>query len=123
MLINGIVFAAAHMDFAPDAFVTRAIMGAGFTYSTLRLGGVEFSSGLHASNNIMIVLFFEPLTLKPSPNTPITADSLAPELVLLLIYIGMVEIVARWAPLRRWAGAERPVAVPVAGGTGPWDNF
>jgi membrane protease YdiL (CAAX protease family) len=55
LVINGVVFAAAHFDFSPDGFLERAILGAGFAYMTLRLGGVEFSAGAHLANNLMLV--------------------------------------------------------------------
>ena len=39
MALNGILFSAVHGEFAPDPFLTRALMGAGFVYMTLRLKG------------------------------------------------------------------------------------
>jgi hypothetical protein len=105
MAINGVVFSAVHGEFAPDPFLTRALMGAGFVYMTLRLGGVEFSTGAHAANNILIVLFIQPLSLKPTPSTGMSADSLFQDVFLLASYVIMAEVVARWAPLRRWTGA------------------
>jgi hypothetical protein len=80
-------------------------MGAGFVYMTLRLGGVEFSTGAHAANNILIVLFIQPLSLKPTPSTGVSADSLFQDVFLLASYVIMAEVAARWAPLRRWTGA------------------
>jgi len=105
MAINGVLFSAVHGEFAPDPFLTRALMGAGFVYMTLRLGGVEFSTGAHAANNILIVLFIQPLSLKPTPSTGMSADSLFQDVFLLASYVIMAEVVARWAPLRRWTGA------------------
>src|SRR5580658_5417634 len=32
LILNGVVFAAAHFDFAPDAFLERAVLGAGLAY-------------------------------------------------------------------------------------------
>jgi membrane protease YdiL (CAAX protease family) len=107
MIVNGIVFAAAHFDFAPDAFLTRAIMGAGLSYMTLRLGGVEFSTGAHFANNIMLVLFLEPLTLKPSPGGGLDVTNLVSVVGLFVAYVAMSEITARWAPLRHWSGADQ----------------
>lgn len=107
MAVDGVVFAAAHFDFAPDAFLERAMMGAGFTYMTLRLGGVEMSTGAHFANNLMIVLFVEPLTLKLTPNTGFDAGSLAAYLALFFAYVVMAEITVRWPPLRRWTGADQ----------------
>lgn len=113
MAINGVMFSAVHGEFAPDPFLTRALMGAGFVYMTLRLGGVEFSTGAHAANNILIVLFIQPLSLKPTPSSGFSADSLFQDVFLLASYVVMAEVTARWTPLRRWAGvgvADAPVA-------------
>jgi hypothetical protein len=103
---NGVIFAAAHFDFAPDAFLERAIMGAGLGYMTLRLGGVEMSSGVHAANNLMIVLFLEPLTLKLTPNTGLDPMTVVAYVGLFVAYVAMAELTARWTPLRRWSRAE-----------------
>ena len=51
IIVTGLAFSALHFDFSPGAFITRALMGAGFAYMTLRLGGIEFSTGVHATNN------------------------------------------------------------------------
>jgi len=115
--INGVVFAAAHLQFAPDAFLERAILGAAFAYMTLRLGGIEFSTGAHLANNLMIVLFLEPLTLKLPPNGGINAGALAQYAYLLFAYALMTEIVVRWPALRRWTGADQttvPTSTAVA---------
>jgi len=74
MVVNGLLFSAVHGEFAPDAFITRTLMGAGFVYMTLRLGGIEFSTGAHAANNILIVLFIQPLTATPAPSKGLTPD-------------------------------------------------
>jgi hypothetical protein len=105
MAVNGVLFSAVHGEFAPDPFLTRALMGAGFVYMTLRLGGIEFSTGAHAANNILIVLFIQPLTLRPSPSTGLTADALFQDVFLFAAYVAMAEIVARWPALRRLTGA------------------
>jgi membrane protease YdiL (CAAX protease family) len=106
MALNGVLFSAVHFDFSPDAFLVRALMGAGFVYMTLRLGGIEFSTGTHAANNILIVLFVEPITAKPTPSQGVTGQSLIEDLFLLASYVAITELTARWAPLRRWSGAE-----------------
>jgi membrane protease YdiL (CAAX protease family) len=105
MAINGVLFSAAHMQFEPDAFLERWLMGAGFAYMTLRLGGVEMSAGAHAANNLMILLFIEPLTLKAPPNAPMDAGATVAYLGLFVAFIGMAELAARWPPLRSWTGA------------------
>jgi len=108
LVINGLAFSAIHGDFTPDAFLTRAVMGAGFAYMTLRLGGIEFSIGAHAANNILILLFVQPLTLQTSVTPTMSADSTIADLVIAVIYVGMTEAVIRWPPLRRLARLEAP---------------
>jgi uncharacterized protein len=112
MAANGILFSAVHGEFAPDPFLTRALMGAGFVYMTLRLRGVEFSIGAHAANNMMIVLFIQPLSLTPTASTGISGASLFQDVFLFVSYVAMTELTARWAPLRRWSGAD--LALPTA---------
>jgi hypothetical protein len=114
MLVNGVLFSAVHMEFAPDPFLTRMLMGAGFVYMTLRLGGIEFSTGAHAANNILIVLFIQPLSLKPTPSSGVSFDSLLQDAFLFFSYVVMTEVVARWAPLRRWTGADATATPAIA---------
>ena len=56
MALNGLLFAAIHLDPNLDAFLVRAAMGAGLTWMALRLGGIELGIGAHAANNVVIVL-------------------------------------------------------------------
>jgi len=113
MALNGALFSAVHGEFAPDPFLTRALMGAGFVYMTLRLGGVEFSIGAHAANNILIVLFLQPLTLKPTASEGVSGESLLQDIYLFGSYVVMAELMVRWGPLRRWSGVD-PLVVPTA---------
>jgi membrane protease YdiL (CAAX protease family) len=104
---TAVVFSCLHFDFAIDAFVTRALMGAGFAYMTLRLGGIEFSTGAHAANNILIVLFIEPLTLKTAAAAgDLSLASVLEDVALVVGYIVITEAMARLTPLRRWAGVK-----------------
>jgi hypothetical protein len=109
---NGVIFSAAHLDFTPDAFLERAIMGAGFVYMTLRVGGVELSSGVHAANNLALVLFISPLTLKLSQNAGVSVSSIAAWIGLFVAYMAMAELMVRWAPLRRWTGVDQTPQPP-----------
>ncbi len=117
MAINGVVFAAGHFQFSPDAFLERAILGGAFTYMTLRVGGVELSTGAHLSNNLLLVLFVEPLTLQAPPPENVSVASLAEFAYLIAAYVLVTEITARWTPLRRWTGVDqagRPRAISAA---------
>jgi membrane protease YdiL (CAAX protease family) len=113
IVLDGVIFAAGHFQFGPDALLERTILGGAFAYMTLRLGGVEFSTGAHLANNLMIVLFIEPLTLKQPAEAGVTAGSLAQYGYLVVSYVLMTELMVRWAPLRRWSGVD-PSAAPTA---------
>jgi membrane protease YdiL (CAAX protease family) len=102
--VTALSFSALHLDFNPDAFLTRALMGAGFAYMTLRLGGIEFSTAAHAVNNMVIVLFLAPISVDQAPAADISAWSLAEDLALVGGYVLITELVARSGPLRRLAG-------------------
>lgn len=106
MAVNGILFSAVHGQFDPSAFLLRSLMGAGFVYMTLRLGGIEFSTGAHAANNILIVLFIQPLTAALPAAQPMSWLDLVQDVYLLASYLLMAELTARWTPLRRWSGAD-----------------
>jgi membrane protease YdiL (CAAX protease family) len=102
--VTAITFSALHLDFNPDAFLTRALMGGGLAYMTLRLGGIEFSSGVHSVNNMLIVLFLQPLSLQQTEEPAFSAFSLVEDLALIGGYVLITEAVARFEPLRRLAG-------------------
>lgn len=103
--ITAVVFSALHFDASWDGFITRALMGAGFAYMTLRLGGIEFSTGVHATNNILIVLLIQPLTPRSAgAAADLSAGALFADAALIGGYVLITEAVVRVTPLRRWAG-------------------
>jgi membrane protease YdiL (CAAX protease family) len=102
--LNGLLFSAAHGDFDPNAFIDRTAAGLGLAYMALRLGGIEFSTGAHAANNLLIVLFIEPLTLFTPPPMPFDPWSLVESLVGLAIAIAGVELALGWPALRALMG-------------------
>jgi hypothetical protein len=115
VFVTAVAFAAAHFDFSPDAFLTRTLMGAGFAYMTLRLGGIELATGAHAANNILFILFIEPLN--PAANDGaggLPAGVLLGDVVLVAGYVAMAEAAARLPALRRWAGVDLAEIAPTA---------
>ncbi len=114
--VSAVVFSSLHFDASWDGFITRALMGAGFAYMTLRLGGIEFSTGVHATNNILIVLLIQPLTPQSvNASAGLSAGSVLADAALIAGYILITEAVVRVTPLRRWAGVRleevtRPIA-------------
>ncbi len=110
MVLNGVLFAAVHLDFNLDAFLVRAAMGAGLTWMTLRLGGIELGIGAHAANNAVIILLIRPMTTRPDAPHEFKAGLIASALVVLAGFIGVAELAVRWPALRRWTGAGAPAA-------------
>ena len=106
ILVTAIAFSAAHFDFAPDAFLTRLLMGCGFAYMTLRLGGIELATGAHAANNILYILFIEPLAPATAATQASGGGVLFGDLALVIGYVAIAEVVARVEHVRRWAGVE-----------------
>jgi membrane protease YdiL (CAAX protease family) len=104
--LTALSFSALHFDFSPDAFLTRALMGAGFAYMTLRLGGIELSTAAHSVNNLMIVLFLQPISVDQGPAVDVSAHSLLEDLALVGGYVLITELVARSGTLRRLAGVQ-----------------
>ncbi len=102
---SGLVFSAIHLDFSPDGFITRAVMGAGLAYMTLRLGGIELAAGVHAANNIMIVLFIQQLgPATAAGGEGLTLGSLIADAAMLAGYVAIAEAIARIGPLGRALG-------------------
>ncbi|MET3666581.1 membrane protease YdiL (CAAX protease family) [Caulobacter sp. 1776] len=110
MVLNGLLFAALHLDFNLDAFLVRAAMGAGLTWMTLRLSGIELGVGAHAANNAVIILLIRPMTTQPDAPHEFKAGLIASALVVLTGFIGVAELSVRWPALRRWTGVQAPAA-------------
>jgi membrane protease YdiL (CAAX protease family) len=117
---TAIAFSAAHFDFTPDAFLNRVVMGAGFAYMTLRLGGVELAIGAHAANNILFILLVQPFGV---PGSEASAGPWFGDLGLAAGYLAITEAIVRIEPLRHWAGVVKseiaaPLAMPALIGSG-----
>ncbi len=115
ILVNGLLFSIIHWDFQPEhfdlnAFIARAVMGWGFSYMTLRMGGIELSTGAHAANNLLIVMFTEPFNLGTPPAEPFTLGPLAEAAFMLVLLVGVTEAAIRVPALARFFGppARRP---------------
>ena len=111
--VNGVLFAAMHMNPNLDDSFQLAMMGVAFCYMAFRFGGIEFAIGAHAINNLLIVWFFSPLPLAndthPFSWTTVAAGFLVPAACVIV-----TEVVLRWEPLRRLVGAEAPPPTTLA---------
>lgn len=100
LAFNGLLFSFIHWDLVPahfdvNAFIARAVMGAGLCYMALRMGGIEFSTGAHAANNLLLVMFIEPFNLAMPDGKPLSFDSLLETAVMLALMIAVTEAAIR----------------------------
>jgi uncharacterized protein len=107
LLVNSLVFALIHTDNDIGHNVSRILLGAALSYGALRLGGLELGIGVHAANNLVILLLAQTLP-QAEKSSPATFGGVLVNLAVSLSVVGLVELVARWEPLRRWTHAEDP---------------
>lgn len=106
IVLSALLFSAAHFDPRPDAFVGRFIMGVVWAWIVLRTNGVEFTTGAHLANNLVICLFVEPLTLQSPASTGFDTAAVAWELLsgaMLVCAVLWMERGSRSAELLRVA--------------------
>ena len=105
LLFNGLVFSLLHIDSDPGRNLGRAALGMALSWAALRSGGLEIGIGVHAANNLVILLLAQTLQ-QSQATTPSTPLSVVLELGLSAATVAVVELAARWGPLRRWSGFE-----------------
>lgn len=106
--LNGLVFAAVHVDPDPTAFVARALSGFMFAWATLRLGGLEFAVGAHWANNLVLAWFFQPFSEAAQPGQGYPPAFLVADVVTTLAALAVVELLARRADRVSSSAAEGP---------------
>lgn len=111
MAINGVLFAAMHLNPNLDDSFQLAMMGVAFCYMAFRFGGIEFSIGAHAINNILIVIFFQSIPLASPPHHPFSLMTALGGFLVPAACIATTELIMRWPRLRRLVGAEPPQPV------------
>lgn len=104
LLVNGLIFSALHLDPDLGRNIARLASGLVFSYAALRLGGLEFAIGAHTANNLMIALFASTLTANLDVTVTSRPEEVAVDLLVSAVLVGLVELTARWTPLRRWTG-------------------
>jgi membrane protease YdiL (CAAX protease family) len=105
LVFNSVLFSLMHVDSDLGRNVARVILGMVFSYGALRLGGLEFGIGLHTANNLVILLLAETLP-QTEHIAPSTTGGVLANLGVGLAALALIELVARWTPLRRLTGLE-----------------
>lgn len=108
-LINGLLFSAVHLDPDPVSFLQRALVGMGWAWAALRLGGLEFAIGAHFANNLFITLIWSPMSAA-SQTQEVPWFVVVPELITMAVVVVVVEVLARRRRQRPPGSAEPQAA-------------
>jgi membrane protease YdiL (CAAX protease family) len=105
LLFNSLVFSLLHVDPDPGRNLGRAVLGMALSWGVLRTGGLEIGIGIHAANNLVILMLAQ--TLQQN-ETLIASSPLAVvvNLSVSLVAVAVIEIAVRWRVLARWSGLE-----------------
>jgi membrane protease YdiL (CAAX protease family) len=107
LVLNAVIFSALHLDPDPGRNLSRMVVGVAFAWGALRLGGLEFSIGAHAVNNLMIALFASTLGKATEVAQASALGDVITDLCTTAAMVAAIELAARWKPLHDWAGVER----------------
>jgi membrane protease YdiL (CAAX protease family) len=106
LLFNSLIFALLHVDADPGRNLSRAVLGLALSWGVLRTGGLEIGIGIHAANNLVILMLAQTLQQNQAP-TGSSPLAVVVNLSVSLTAVAVIEAVMRWGPLRRWSGMER----------------
>ena len=109
LVFNSLLFSLIHVDNDLGRNLARIVFGMVLSYGALRLGGLEFGIGVHAANNLVILLLAGTLP-QTAHIAPSTTGSVMANLALSAVALALVEATVRWAPLRRWTGLDDQAA-------------
>ena len=111
LLFNSLVFSLLHVDPDPGRNLGRAVLGMALSWGVLRTGGLEIGIGIHAANNLVILMLAQTL----QQNETLVASSplaVVVNLSVSLVAVAVIETVVRWGPLARWTGLDPDVDPP-----------
>jgi uncharacterized protein len=100
LAVNGLVFSFVHFDPNLSGFIVRCLMGAGWAWIALRTGGIEFTTGAHLANNLLISLFIAPVSFRPQPSAELDVAGVAVEVGVIVLLVLVVEAWLRARPGR-----------------------
>jgi|GEM_PF-3816021 len=98
LAVNGLVFSFVHFDPNLSGFIVRSVMGAGWAWIALRTGGIEFTTGAHLANNLLVSLFVVPVSFRPQPSAELDVAGVAVEAGVIILLVLFVEAWLRARP-------------------------
>lgn len=106
LAVNGLIFSFVHFDPDLSGFLVRCLMGAGWAWIAIRTGGIEFTTGAHLANNLLVCLFVAPASFTAKASGDVDLAAVALEGAIILVLVAAVE-----AGLRIRPGSLAPEAV------------
>lgn len=110
LVINGVIFSAFHADPSPGAFVARAVSGAVWAWTVLRLSGMEFALGAHLANNLMLCLLVEPISEGGQVGRDFPIGAVAADLAMTAAMVMLLLAALRSPRVQGWAAVDAPAA-------------
>ena len=98
LTLNGLVFSFVHFDPDISGFLIRCLMGAGWAWIAIRTAGVEFTTGFHLANNLLVSLFVMPAVFAAQPASSVNLAAVALEGVVIVALVAGVEAWLRVRP-------------------------
>ena len=114
VIVNGLAFSAIHMDPSPGAFTARAISGAVWAWTVLRLGGIEFALGAHFANNLLLTTLVDPFSEGTQVGREIPWPYIAGDVVIMGVTAALVHFALRSERGRVWLAGREPLSLPAA---------
>lgn len=113
VVLTSVIFSAIHGELQPAPFLARVVMGAGFAWMTLRLGGVELATGAHMANNLILAALVQPLTAPSGGGATLTPGDFIDLGAYALTYLAATEAAVRLFPFepREPSAAEEAASV------------
>ncbi len=118
VIVNGLVFSALHLDPSPGAFTARAVSGAVWAWTVLRLGGIEFALGAHFANNLLLTTLVDPFSEGTQVGRDIPWPYIAGDVIVTLAAAAIVGAALRSERGRTWLAGSEGLSPPAASAVG-----
>jgi membrane protease YdiL (CAAX protease family) len=105
LAVNGLIFSFVHFDPDMSGFLIRCLMGAGWAWIAIRTAGIEFTTGAHLANNLLISLCVAPVSFTAKASAGVDLAAVAVEGGVIVLLVAAVELWLRARPAEAGMGA------------------
>jgi membrane protease YdiL (CAAX protease family) len=86
--------------------MARALSGAVWAWTALRLSGIEFATGAHLANNLVLVLMIEPISEGAQTGREYAPGALVLDAGIHLAGVAVLLLALRSRTIQAWAAPE-----------------